>query len=79
MGYSSQKIPEGFPKKLAQFRASILHEGKPVENASVWLYPDDLNAKYHVRATTNTNGIASMETSINSYSKAGLPAGTFSC
>jgi hypothetical protein len=76
-GCSSQKIPEGFPKKLVKFSVTILHEGKPVENALVWFYPDDSNAKYHVRATTNTNGIALMETSINSYSKTGVPVSTF--
>jgi hypothetical protein len=77
VGCSSQKIPEGFPRKLVKFSVTILNEGKPVENASVWLYSDDSNAKYHVRATTNADGIASMETSINTYSKNGVPVGTF--
>jgi hypothetical protein len=77
VGCLSPKIPEGFPKKLVQFSITILHEGKPVENALVWLYPDDPDAKYHASATTNANGMALMETSINSYSKAGVSVGTF--
>jgi hypothetical protein len=77
VGCWSQKIPDGFPKKLVQFSVTILHEGKPVENAFVWLYSDDSNAKYHARAITNANGVALMETSINSYSRSGVPVGTF--
>jgi hypothetical protein len=77
VGCSSQKIPEDFPKKLVKFSVTVLYEGKPVENALVWFYSDDPNAKYHVSATTNANGIALMETSINSYSQLGVPDGMF--
>ncbi|MDR1960180.1 MAG: DUF4198 domain-containing protein [Planctomycetaceae bacterium] len=75
LGCSSKQVPDGFPKKLTRFKVTLLYEGKPVEKASIWLYPD--NAKYHVNAITNANGVASMETTINVYSRPGAPTGKF--
>jgi hypothetical protein len=77
LGCSSKNIPEGFPAKLVKFSVTILHDGKPVENVAVWLYSDNADAKYHVNATTNADGVASMKTSINMYSKTGAPSGVF--
>ncbi|MDR2762525.1 MAG: hypothetical protein LBB88_08005 [Planctomycetaceae bacterium] len=77
IGGCSSNIPDGFPTKLVKFSVTIQHDGKPIEGVAVWLYSDDADAKYHVNATTNADGIALMKTSINSYSKTGSPSGTF--
>jgi hypothetical protein len=73
----SEKLPDNFPKKLTNFTVTLLHENKSVEGAAVTLFPEDMSVGYYVTAFTNSNGTAILETSVNKFSKSGVPAGTY--
>ncbi|MDR1384689.1 MAG: carboxypeptidase-like regulatory domain-containing protein [Planctomycetaceae bacterium] len=70
-------MPDNFPNKLTKFTVKLLHEGKPVEGASVALIAEDTTTGYLVIALTGSDGIAKLETSINVFSKSGVPSGTY--
>ncbi|MDR1958963.1 MAG: DUF4198 domain-containing protein [Planctomycetaceae bacterium] len=72
----SEKLPDGFPKKLTPFTVKLLYEGKPVTGASVSLIPD-VAGGYLVTAQTGNDGVAKPETFVNIFSKAGVPAGSY--
>jgi hypothetical protein len=76
MSCSSQKVPEGFPSKLVPFRVTLLHEGQPVEGAAVALVSETASG-YYVVAHTGSDGVAEPETSVNTYSKTGVPPGVY--
>jgi hypothetical protein len=76
MSCSSRKIPEGFPSKLVPFRVTLRNEGKPVSGASVALVAETSQA-YSVIAHTDQNGDAPFATSVNTYSKTGVPPGVY--
>jgi hypothetical protein len=71
-----QKKPDGFPSKLAPFSVKLLKENKPIENASIALVADSII--YNIVAFTDANGIANFKTSINTYSKRGVPPASYS-
>jgi hypothetical protein len=73
----SEKLPDNFPNKLTNFTIELLYEGKPVEGASVSLIVDDTTKGYLVSAFTGNNGVAQLETSVNAFSKTGVPAGKY--
>ncbi|MDR3234457.1 MAG: DUF4198 domain-containing protein [Planctomycetaceae bacterium] len=73
----SSNVPEDFPRRLTVFSVNLLYEGKPVEKASVALIPDASGVRFLVLGRTGSDGIATLETSINNYSKSGVPAGTY--
>jgi hypothetical protein len=72
---SIQKKPEGFPSKLTPFSVKLLKENKPIENASIALVADSI--VYNIIAFTDSNGIANFKTSINTYSKNGVPPAAY--
>jgi hypothetical protein len=75
-GCSSQKVPAEFPSKLVQFSVTLLNEGKPVEGAAVVLV-SEIASSYNVVAYTGSDGVARLETSVNTYSKIGVPSGNY--
>jgi hypothetical protein len=76
MSCSSPKKPDGFPSKLVPFSVTLQNEGNPVQGASVALVDETAQA-YSVIAYTNSNGVAQFATSINTYSKKGVPPGNY--
>ncbi|MDR1290887.1 MAG: hypothetical protein LBK06_06770 [Planctomycetaceae bacterium] len=75
-GCSSQKIPDGFPSKLVPFSVTLLNEGKPVNNTSTVLVTETASP-YNAIGNTGSNGTAALATSINNYSKDGIPPGIY--
>jgi hypothetical protein len=73
----SEGLPSDFPKTLTNFTIELLYEKKPVEGASVSLISEDTNKRYLVTGFTASNGITSLETLINKFSKPGVPAGQY--
>jgi hypothetical protein len=73
----SEKLPTNFPKKLTNFTVKLLYEGKPVEGASVSFILDDTSGGYLATAFTDGSGVAQLETSVNKFSKPGIPAGKY--
>jgi hypothetical protein len=69
-GCSAQKVPDGFPSKLVDFELKLLHEGKPVVGAAVVF---DNRSNYSVFGFTGTDGVVTPSTSINTYTKSGIP------
>ncbi|MDR2641889.1 MAG: DUF4198 domain-containing protein, partial [Planctomycetaceae bacterium] len=75
-GCSSQKIPDGFPSKLVPFSVTLLNEGKPINNTSIVLVTETASP-YNAIGFTDANGTATFMTSINNYSKKGVPPGIY--
>ncbi|MDR1493920.1 MAG: carboxypeptidase-like regulatory domain-containing protein [Planctomycetaceae bacterium] len=73
----SEKLPDNFPKKLANFTVKLMYENKPVEGASVSFISDDTSVGYLATAFTADDGVAQLETSVNQFSKPGIPAGAY--
>jgi hypothetical protein len=76
LGCSSQKVPDGFPSKLIPFSVTLLNEGKPVNGAATVLVTET-PSPYNAIGHTDTKGVAQLATSINNYSKNGIPTGTY--
>ncbi|MDR1493108.1 MAG: carboxypeptidase-like regulatory domain-containing protein [Planctomycetaceae bacterium] len=76
-GCHSSKIPDGFPQSLTPFTVKLQNQGQPVEGAAVSLISEDANAGYLATALTGNDGIAKLETSINVFSRPGVPAGKY--
>jgi hypothetical protein len=76
-GCSSSKIPEGFPKSLTPFTVKLQHKGKPVEGAAISLISEETNTGYLATALTGSDGVARLETSVNIFSKLGVPVGKY--
>ncbi|MDR1142356.1 MAG: hypothetical protein LBL62_11735 [Planctomycetaceae bacterium] len=72
-----QKLPDGFPTKLVPFDVKLTHNGSPVKWAAVSFLLEGGNSPYLVTAYTNAGGVAKMETTMNVFSKSGVPSGTY--
>jgi hypothetical protein len=72
-----KKLPDGFPTNLVSFDVKLTHNGSPVKGAAVSFLLEGGNSSYLVTAYTNANGVAKMETTMNVFSKSGVPAGTY--
>jgi hypothetical protein len=72
-----QKFPDNFPQKLVPFEVKLTHNGSPIKWAAISFLQEDGNLQYLVTAYTNANGIAKMETTMNIFSKLGVPSGTY--
>jgi hypothetical protein len=73
-GCSAQRVPEGFPSKLVSFDVKLLHEGKPIRGAAIALAT---GSSYNVVGITGSDGVAKPATSINTYTKSGIPPATY--
>ncbi|MDR1484782.1 MAG: carboxypeptidase-like regulatory domain-containing protein, partial [Planctomycetaceae bacterium] len=73
----SEGLPDNFPSKLTNVTIKLLYEGKPVEGASISLISESTSDGYLVTAFTASDGTARLETSVNKFSKLGVPAGTY--
>ncbi|MDR1290025.1 MAG: hypothetical protein LBK06_02365 [Planctomycetaceae bacterium] len=73
---SSQVAPVGFPQKLVEFDVKLLNEGKPVQGAALTMVAET-TAIYNVVGFTDNNGVAKLATSVNTYSKVGIPPATY--
>jgi hypothetical protein len=73
---SSKEIPQGFPKKLANFQVTLLNEGQPVHNAVI-VFVTEIPSSYNILGLTNLNGVTKPKTTINTYSKSGIPPATY--
>ncbi|GHT37205.1 hypothetical protein FACS189427_09880 [Planctomycetales bacterium] len=69
-------MPQNFPAKLTPSTVTLLKDGKPIDNAAIVLIAESATP-FLVSAMTNSAGIAKPETSINTYSRVGVPAGTY--
>jgi hypothetical protein len=72
-----QKLPDGFPAKLVSFDVKLTHGGSPVQGANISFILEGGNSPYLVTAYTNAGGVATMETTMNVFSKSGVPSGTY--
>jgi hypothetical protein len=72
-----QKLPDGFPEKLVPFEVKLTHDGLPMKGAAVSFLWEGGNSPYLVIAYTNASGVAKMETTMNIFSKSGVPSGTY--
>ncbi|MDR0871103.1 MAG: hypothetical protein LBN39_09970 [Planctomycetaceae bacterium] len=75
-GCGGTSQPDGFPTGLVPVEITLLHQGKPLEQAGVLLVSDS-QVKYRLAGSTDSAGIVKLETAINNYSKPGVPAGTY--
>jgi hypothetical protein len=73
-GCSSQTVPDGFPTKLVRFDVKLLNAGKPVTGAVIMLVT---STNYHILGVTGSDGVAKLSTSINTYTKSGVPPATY--
>ncbi|MDR1289648.1 MAG: hypothetical protein LBK06_00455 [Planctomycetaceae bacterium] len=73
---SSQVVPAGFPQKLVAFEVKLLNEGKPVQGATVAMVTETAMT-YNSVGFTDSNGIAKLTTSVNTYRKSGIPPAAY--
>ncbi|MDR1957447.1 MAG: hypothetical protein LBQ54_00085 [Planctomycetaceae bacterium] len=76
IGCSRQSVPDGFPAKLVPVTITITKAGTPVAGASVSLL-EEQPAKYFILGNADATGMATPETSINAYSRLGVPPGKY--
>jgi hypothetical protein len=72
-----QKLPDGFPENLVPFDVKLTHNSSPVQGAAVSFFLENGNTPYLILAYTNDGGVAKMETTMNVFSKSGVPSGTY--
>jgi hypothetical protein len=72
-----KRLPDSFPTNLVPFEVKLTHNGLPVQGAAVSFFLEGGNSSYLVTAFTNTSGIAKMETTMNIFSKSGVPSGGY--
>lgn len=71
-----KEVPPGFPAKLTPTTVTLLKDGQPVAEAAVSLISEP-PTPYLISAMTDAAGVAKLQTTINAYSAAGAPAGSY--
>jgi hypothetical protein len=74
-GCTGTNPPKDFPKTLP-FKITVLKAGKPVESVNIRLMTT-AGGNWTVSGNTNSSGIAVMQTVSGSYSKKGVPEGSY--
>ena len=71
--------PADFPKLVRPVTVKIHKGGEPLSGVSVSLHSKDIGSglAFSISGRTGANGMATIQTSRNTYSKPGAPVGTF--
>ncbi|MDR1958068.1 MAG: carboxypeptidase-like regulatory domain-containing protein [Planctomycetaceae bacterium] len=75
-GCGGPSVPPGFPAKLTPTTVLLLKDGQAIDGVAISLIPE-VPVPFIVGAVTDKNGTATLETTVNSYTKKGVPAGTY--
>ena len=76
-GCGGVKKPKGFPDLVRPVTVKVLKEGQPLNNIKVVLLPREQELNFRVAGDTNANGVATIQTSRNTYSQSGVPVGKY--
>ena len=76
-GCGGPRKPEGFPNLVHPITVKVLKDGQPLSNVKVVLLPREPELNFRVAADTNASGVATMQTSRNTYSQTGAPEGKY--
>jgi len=69
--------PEGFPDLVRPVTVKILKDGTPLSDVSIALHPKDSALTFTISGKTGANGIATLQTARNTYSRPGAPVGKY--
>jgi hypothetical protein len=76
-GCGGVKKPEGFPNLVRPVTIKIHKNGEPLSDVSVILHPKDSMMPFNISGRTGADGVTVLQTSRNTYIKAGAPVGKF--
>ena len=76
VGCHFQKAPKGFPKTVP-FQVVVTCESKPVADASVILTPKEVKNSWTITGRTDSSGVAAMQTVQGTYTRKGVPVGSY--
>lgn len=69
--------PADFPKLVRPVTIKIHKDGTPLSGVMVSLHPKDTTLPFNISGLTGADGVATLQTSRNTYIKAGAPVGIF--
>jgi len=69
--------PTGFPKLVRPVTIKVHKNGEPLSDVTVILHPKDTMLPFLMTGKTGADGVATIRTSRNTYSRPGAPVGKF--
>ena len=69
--------PAGFPDLVRPVTVKVHKDGVPLEGIMVSLHQKGETLPFNISGLTRTDGVATLQTSRNTYVKPGVPVGTF--